>query len=170
MNKNLTFFSLLLLIGTQPVYADIRQKLEKDNASYQAFLDLGKTSCMADLFQATKTYRQVKQEGLYESHFNTLADLQSPLTENYRKSDLKKAFSTYQKKNIGLLIKKYREREEYFNINRSPFLICSKLFTANPCTQKLYRDFLYTQGYLLKPHPEYLRYIEAKIGRWTDNP
>lgn len=171
MNKNLTFFSLLLLIGLQPAYADIRQKLEKDSASYQVFLDLGKTSCMADLFKTTKTYRPTKESDIYQNHFNTLAALQSPLTESYRDTSMKKTFSAYQKQNIGLLIKKYREREEYFNINRSPFLICSKLFAANAATKKLYRDFLYTPGYLIKdPHPESAKRLEAKIGRWTDNP
>ncbi len=170
MKKTTVFLLVLFSIGFQSAHADIRKKLEQDAESYKAFLDLGKTSCMSDLFKQTKLYRQTQEENLFKRHFSTLAALQLPLTDSYRDTDMKKTFASYQKQNIAFLIKKYREREEYFNINRSPFLICNKLFAENADTAELYRSFLYTPGYLSKLHPESFKQLETKIGKWTDNP
>ncbi|MDO4908183.1 MAG: hypothetical protein Q3970_10460 [Neisseria sp.] len=126
---------------------------------------------MEELFKKTNNYKLSKGNGLYKRHFNTLYGLQSPLAYHYLDKDMKKAFAGYQSKHLDNLIKKYKEREEYFNINRSPFLICSKLFAENAETKKLYRDFLYHPGYYLKDsHPESVRRMEATIGKWTDNP
>ncbi|WP_159068616.1 hypothetical protein [Neisseria wadsworthii] len=99
-----------------------------------------------------------------------MAALQLPITDIYRDTDMKKVFAAYQKQHIGALIGKYREREEYFNINRSPFLICGKLFTESEATKKLYRDFLYAPGYRLNLHPESVKRLEERVGRWHDNP
>ena len=168
----IAFSVALLLSGIQSVHADIRQKLADDTESYRAFLDLGKTSCMEDLFKQTKLYRKTKanEDGLYRRHFNTLAALQLPITDIYRDTDMKKVFAAYQKQHIGALIRKYREREEYFNINRSPFLICGKLFAESEATKKLYRDFLYAPGHRLNLHPESVKQLEERVGRWHDNP
>ena len=171
MNKNLAFFIALFLLSTQSVYADIRQKLANDAESYRAFLDLGKTYCLDTLVQQTKMYRiQKKDTDLFAKHFDALYFLQSALAYIYRDTDMKKVFAAYQKQHIGALIGKYREREEYFNINRSPFLICGKLFAESEATKKLYRDFLYVPGHRLNLHPESVKQLEEKVGRWHDNP
>lgn len=171
MNK---FFIILILLfpSMQAVAKDIKESLYQDKASYSSFLDLGKAYCLDDLIKKTKAYRiRNKSESLYSKHFDTLYFLQSPLAYRYRDSGMKKVFTDYQRKHLDLLIKKYREREEYFNINRSPLLICNKLFAENPATKKLYRDFLYHPDYYLKDsHPESVKQIEATIGKWTDNP
>lgn len=171
MNK---FFILpiLLLSSIQVVAADIKDSLYKDKASYFSFLDLGKAYCLDNLVQRTKVYKIRNQDrSLYSKHFDALYALQSPLAYHYRDDGMKKVFADYQSKNLDLIIKKYREREEYFNINRSPFLICSKLFAENAETKKLYRDFLYHPNFYLKnSHPESVKRMEATIGKWTDNP
>lgn len=170
MKKTAVFLFALFALGFQSAHADIRKKLEQDAESYKAFLDLGKTSCMSDLFKQTGLYRQTRGESLFKRHFNTLSALQLPLADSYRDTDMKKTFAAYQKQNLNLLIKRYREREEYFNINRSPFLICSKLFEENAETEKLYRSFLYAPGHLLSLHPESFKRMEKAIGAWHGNP
>ena len=170
MKKNL-ILAFLLLFCTKFVSAEIKNELYNDKASYRAFLDLGKTYCLDTLMKQTKMYRiQKKDTDLFAKHFDTLYFLQSALAYIYRDTDMKKVFAAYQKQHIGALIGKYRGREEYFNINRSPFLICGKLFAESETTKKLYRDFLYAPGHRLNLHPESVKQLEERVGRWHDNP
>lgn len=133
----------------------IQDTFYQDNISYKQFLDLGKANCMDILIVNNKMYMKPKnnRNNLFAGHFNTISALQSMLPYFYRASDIKKALTDYQTQNIGKVIKKFREREEYFNINRSPLLICGRLFAESADTKKLYRDFIYSPKNLI-PYPD----------------
>lgn len=168
-------FSCLFITAAPFAQADnaisIREKLAADTTSYHTFLDLGKASCMSDLFKRTKSYRKLKEWDLYRLHFVTLYDLQSPLARNFLDNDMKKAFSRHQEQHLEPLIQQYRTREEYFNIHRSPLLICSKLFAENETTKRLYLDFVGdTQNPIQENHPAAMKHWAERIGQWRSDP
>lgn len=155
-------------------HSEVRESLYHSGQSYQNFLSLGQAYCLDTLIQQTKLYqRKNRKETLFSRHFGTLAVLHSPLVTQYYERDFKKTFAAYQRERVGMMVKRYREREEYFNINRSPLLICSKLFSENTETKKLYRDFLFYPGHLIPAPsnvPDWHQKKEKTIETWTDNP
>lgn len=142
-------------------------KMEQDKQSYQTFLELGQAACMTELFRQTKLYRQNQSSNLYSLHFSTLYALQSPLAYNFSGEKMKKTFDRYRQQNIEPLIQQYRQREEYFNIRRSPMLICSRLFSENASTRQLYSNFLKDS---VRPPNRIPEYMQERIGKWSSEP
>lgn len=146
----------------------IRNRFLQDNISYKQFIDLGKANCLDTTPSKTITYisKNKQRESVFTNHFKTISSLHSILPYFFRAQTIQKSVSAYQKERIGKLIEEYRKRDEYFNIHRSPLLICSKIFSENEHTKKLYEQFIRNpENMIAYSDPQFLHTYGAYFDR-----
>lgn len=170
--KKFTVLFFLSVFSTQIAAYDlqtIRSRFLQDDISYRQFLDLGKADCLDNVPEPTQTRsarNKRQRENLFANHFNTISALHSMIPYFYHSATVRKAVAHYRQQNIGKLIAEHQEREEYFNIRRSPLLICRKLFSDNAQTKQLYADFIGREDNMIRyPDRSFLETYGAYFDR-----
>jgi len=139
-------------VGEAELFAILKIILKSDSLSFEQFRNIGKCRCMDTL--AVKKFKKVEERArLYNEYRSDIAFGLHIFPESVIKDTINSVLDSFYSENIDLTIKHLRKFDEYYNINRSSYLICETMYSDIKKLRSLYNSVIESDNSYNKKAP-----------------